>query len=304
MRKFVFTTVLVCCLGIGLGIFAVVNFLHDRAEARRAAEERARQQRFAETQVTIIEGLTNKAVYAALEKQKLGTAAGYAQTEKELKTQDYPFLKSKPKNQDLQGYLFPDTYRFSSAATESEVLATLLETFEKRFAKAAADTIVDVQGRYQLPHYTSLQLSEGTVAGLTLHQILTLASIIEKETGSGKGANSAALLEERRTVAGIFLNRLSIGMALQSDATVGYVTESGRASATAKDLETDSPYNTYKYRGLPPGPIANISYSSLYAALHPIETDYLYFLHSQSTGEVYYAKTFEEHTRNKARYLK
>lgn len=304
MRKLLLTTVLVCCLGIGLGIFAIVDFFQDRAEMRRAAEERARQQRFAETQVTIIEGLTNESVYAALEKQNLGTAARYTQAEKDADAENYPFLQSKPKNQDLQGYLFPDTYRFNSTASESDVLTTLLETFGKRFTKAAADTIVDVQGRYQLPNYSSLQLAEGTVSGLTLHQILTLASIVEKETGSGRGATSAALLEERRTVAGIFLNRLSIGMALQSDATVGYVTKSGRASATNADLETDSPYNTYKYRGLPPGPIANVSYSSLYAALHPLETDYLYFLHSQSSGEVYYARTFEEHTRNKAKYLR
>ncbi len=305
MRKFIFTTVVICCLGISLGIFGIVKFVNHRAETRRLAEERVQQQKFEEVQITLIEGLTNEDMYAALAKQKLGNPEKYAEAEQRIETKEYSFLASKPKSQNLQGYLFPDTYRFSTAATESEVVEMLLETFGKRLAKAAAaDTIVDVRGRYQLPGYDSLQLEEGTVDGLTTHEAITLASIVEKETGAGQGASSSELLEERRIVAGIFLNRLSIGMALQSDATVGYVTKSGRASATEADLKTDSPYNTYKFRGLPPGPIANVSYSSLYAVLHPKETDYLYFLHSQSTGEAYYARTFEEHTRNKAKYLR
>ncbi len=304
MRKFIFTTVVICCLGILLGIFGIVKFVNHRAENRRAAEERARQQKFEEIQVTLIEGLTTDEMYASLTKQGLGTTEAYKKSEQSIAEKEYAFLASKPNAQNFQGYLFPDTYRFSADATETEVIAALLDTFGKRFAKAAQDVIVDMRGRYQLPGYTALQLEEGTVSGLTVHQLVTLASIVEKETGAGQGASSAELLEERRTVAGIFLNRLSIGMALQSDATVGYITKSGRASASAADLETDSPYNTYKYRGLPPGPIANVSYSSLYAVLHPKETDYLYFLHSQSTGDVYYAKTFEEHTRNKAKYLK
>lgn len=304
MRKFVFATVIVCCLGIALGIFAITDYLGDRAEARKLAEERAKQQRFEETQVTLIEGLTNEDMFASLAKQKLGTVAGYEQAVRDLETGDFAFLQSRPKGQGLQGYLFPDTYRFQSTAPETEVLAMLLETFGKRFTKAAADAIVDVRGRYQIPGYASLYAQEVLVDGLTLHQLVTLASIVEKETGAGQGASSSELLEERRTVAGIFLNRLSINMALQSDATVGYVTKSGRASASEADLQVDSAYNTYKHRGLPPGPIANISYSSLYAVLHPIKTDYLYFLHSQSSGEVYYAETFEEHSRNKARYLK
>lgn len=304
MRRLVLISGVVCCLAVGLGLFGVVRYLQHRVEARREAAERARQATYPETQITIIEGLTNAEVFASLAAQKIGTVEGYRTALERVAAAKYPFLGSKPKQQDVQGYLFPDTYRVSSAASEDDVLALLLDTFGTRFAKAASDAVMDMHGRYQIPGYASLQLQEGKEPGLTIHELVTLASIVEKESGSGQAASSAELLAERRTIAGIFLNRLAIGMALQSDATVNYVTKSGRASATQTDIETDSPYNTYKYRGLPPGPIANISYSSLYAVLHPLVTDYLYFLHSQSTGDVYYAKTFEEHTRNKAKYLR
>jgi UPF0755 protein len=93
-------------------------------------------------------------------------------------------------------------------------------------------------------------------------------------------------------------------MALQSDATVNYATGKNLPSPTLADLEVNSPYNTYKHRGLPPGPISNPSLSSLMAAIYPAETDYLYFLHKQPSGEPVYSKTFEEHVANKLKYLK
>jgi UPF0755 protein len=141
--------------------------------------------------------------------------------------------------------------------------------------------------------------------GLTVFDVITLASILEKETGRpGESAVSDRLLEERKIVAGIFLNRLEQGMPLQSDATVNFVTKAGLASPTLDQTKVDSPYNTYKYAGLPPGPIANASYSSVYAVLHPIRSTYLYFLHEQTNGEIHYAATYEEHLRNKQKYLK
>jgi UPF0755 protein len=93
-------------------------------------------------------------------------------------------------------------------------------------------------------------------------------------------------------------------MALQSDATVNYVTNKNNPTPTLEDLDTESLYNTYKYRGLPPGPIASPSLSSLLAALYPTDSEYFYFLHKQPSGEPVYSKTFEEHTQNKFKYLK
>jgi len=111
------------------------------------------------------------------------------------------------------------------------------------------------------------------------------------------------LQEERRLVAGVFQNRLSLGMALQSDATISYITGSGRSRSTVAETKIDSPYNTYKYAGLPPGPIASPGLLALEAALHPAETDYLYFVTDEG-GRAYFAKTLAEHEINKQKYLK
>jgi UPF0755 protein len=123
----------------------------------------------------------------------------------------------------------------------------------------------------------------------TLDQVVTLASIVESEVRSK---------EDRRIVAGIFLNRLKQGMALQSDATLTYVTGSKRSRSTTKDLQIDSPYNTYKYRGVPPGPIGNPGETALQAVLDPAETSYLYFL-TDKEGNVLYARTLDEHAANR-----
>lgn len=305
MRKLKLYFVVIVFLIVGIGLLGVYYKVEQRRAAARAAAERARNQKAPEVQVRIIEGLTNEETYASLEQQELGTAKEYEKAEDAVEKSDFSFLSSKPNKESLLGYLFPDTYRFHSDATGAEVIAKLLETFELRFSKAAQKSVTTANGTYTIPSFESANFDGIGADGLTIHQLVTLASVVEKETGGkNKTVGSQALDEERQTVAGIFYNRLALGMPLQSDATVNFITKSGRASATAADLEVDSPYNTYKYRGLPKGPIANVSYSSLYAVLHPKKTDYYYFLHSQSTGEVYYARNFEEHKQNKARYLK
>lgn len=288
----------------GLGIWGLLSSVKQKIAAREARQKALREQKAPEVKVTLIEGLTNGELYISLEKQGLGKSANYAKAEKNIEKADYAFLEDNTKNTDLQGFLFPDTYRFSLASTEVDVLDTLLQNFGKKLAQASENT-TQKAGYYLLPGFENITIKNRVGKGLTLFELVTLASIIEKETGRvGEPITSERLLAERRTVAGIFLNRLEQGQALQSDATVNYITKSGRASATAADLAVDSPYNTYKYPGLPPGPIANVSYSSLYAVLHPLKSDYFYFLHSQSTGEVYYAKTYDEQLKNKARYLK
>jgi UPF0755 protein len=188
---------------------------------------------------------------------------------------DYPFLQSIPDPPSLEGYLFPDTYNIDPDATASDVVAQMLANFEGRVDPEIQEGI------------------EGQ--GLTLHQAVTLASIIERE---------AVVPEEQPMIASVFLNRLALGMNLDADPTVQYalgLTEAGwwKAGLTTEDLEIDSPYNTYRYAGLPPGPIANPGLSALQAVAAPEETPYLYFRAlCDGSGRHAFATTFEEHLQN------
>lgn len=279
-----------------------VSIRHKMAE-EEARQKAAAEKKFEEVKVTIIEGWTNAEVFAALEKVGLGSVEDFKKAEKEIDRSQYGFLDTVPSKVDLEGYFFPDTYRIAKNATKTEILETLLSNFKARFAKAQAEANYK-DGYYIIPGFETLHLKNRVAPGLTLHEVVTLAAMVEKETGrKGEVATSERLLEERKTVAGIFLNRLSIGQALQSDATINYITKSGRSSSTLADTEIDSPYNTYKYPGLPLGPIGSPSLSSLVAVLAPIKTDFFYFLHS-TAGEIYYAKTFDEHVTNRNKYLK
>lgn len=173
-----------------------------------------------------------------------------------------------------EGYLFPDTYFFFPSATATTVADSLEKAFNQQIAK----------------------LEDGIKgSSLTLEEVVTLASIIEKESYDN--------LEERQTIAGILLKRMSIDMPLQVDATFVYILGKGSAQLTLADLATDSPYNTYTNRGLPPGPISNPGYDSLYAALNPIDSPYLFYLHGKD-GIVRYARTHDEHVANKNKYLR
>jgi UPF0755 protein len=182
----------------------------------------------------------------------------------------------------FEGFLFPDTYLFPKTIEASSVVSKLRSTFDARIAEFEEDI---------------------AASSLTLDEIVILASIIERETKTDV---------ERPVVAGILINRLEEGMGLQADATVQYAVasvecqgESGCEwwpTVTRQDLELASPYNTYKYRGLPPAPIANPGTSSLRAAIYPEETTYFYYLHEPS-GQIHYAETLDEHNDNVRRYL-
>lgn len=172
-----------------------------------------------------------------------------------------------------EGYIFPETYFFDKDVTATELLEYLNQKSEARLNKV---------------------LSPLKVESPETKRILTIASLIESE-GRTK--------DERKMIAGIIENRLKIGMALQLDATVQYITGRGSAELTIKDLKIDSPYNTYVYRGLPPTPISSPGEESIYAAMHVTKNDYLFYLHD-NTGQIHYAKTFEEHVKNKNKYLK
>ena len=172
-----------------------------------------------------------------------------------------------------EGKLFPDTYFISPDMPFEDILALLQETMIEKLA----------------PYEAAIASST-----FTRDEVLTLASILERE------ANDPLSM---KTVSGILQNRLEIGMPLQVDATLDYLLGKTSAELTGEDLEIDSPFNTYEYRGLPPQPIANPGLVAIEAVLDPIETDYLYYLTGKD-GAFYYARTFEEHKANKERYLR
>jgi len=185
----------------------------------------------------------------------------------------YDFLRDLPPGASLEGYLFPDTYEFRADATPEDIVRTMLDTFGRRV--------------------TPELRARAAERGLTLHQVLTIASIVERE---------AVIPEERPIIASVFYNRLSQNMPLQADPTVQYVV--GQAGnwwpqITPQDIEQRSLYNTYQNTGYPPGPICNPSLASIEAAVNPADTDYLYFVvKGDGSGGHVFAVTYEEHLRN------
>jgi UPF0755 protein len=166
----------------------------------------------------------------------------------------------------LEGYLYPDTYQFGRGLSP----ALIIDVMVKRFWEIME------------PYRKRIE-----ALGMTVEEVVTLASIVEKETGRS---------EEMPVIAGVFLNRLRKGMRLDSDPTVIYGMNDFAGNLTRKDLLESTPYNTYVIRGLPPGPIANPGLASIKAVLYPAETDYLYFV-SKNDGTHYFSRTIEEHNR-------
>lgn len=180
----------------------------------------------------------------------------------------YEFIKGD----SLQGYLYPDTYRFFDDATPEEVIIKMVSNFQKK----ALPTLKSTE-----------ELSE--------YEVLILASIVEKEV---------FLPADRAIVSGIFLNRLRDGMRLQSDATINFITQSGRSQSTLDDLKIESPYNTYQVTGLPPGPITNPSVDAIKSVINYQPNDFFFFLTTRDNPpRTIFSRTFEEHTRAKQQYL-
>lgn len=174
--------------------------------------------------------------------------------------------------QSLEGYLFPDTYLLSRDMGARQIIDLMIKRFWDIFSN----------------------LKKGHETPMSLREIVTLASIVEKETG---------LAEERPLIASVFLNRLKRRMRLESDPTVIYGLKDFDGNLTKNDLQSPSPYNTYRNRGLPPGPIANPGRESLKAVINPAQTDYLYFV-SRNDGSHYFSTTLREHNRAVIRYQK
>jgi len=176
------------------------------------------------------------------------------------------------KARSLEGYLFPDTYFFLPNTTEDDVIKAMRNNFETHIA--------DLQDKI-------------IASGKTVNEIVVMASLLEKE---------ARTLRDKQMIAGVLWKRLSIDMVLQVDATFVYFLGKNTFELTLEDLQHESPYNTYKHKGLPPGAIANPGYNSLLAALTPVEHDFLFYLADHS-GVTHYSETYQEHLRKKRLYL-
>ena len=221
--------------------------------------------------VTFPEGLTIRQMARLYEGAGLGPASTFLEAAKEV---DLVALLDPAAN-DLEGYLFPDTYALPRRATAADLIHKMVARFEKVFSPARREAAL--------------------AAGLSPREAVILASIVEKET---------ARSDERPLVAAVYQNRLRAGMGLQCDPTVIYALDRvGRytGNLTHADLSFDSPYNTYRYAGLPPGPIASPGRASLDAAVRPAPVDYMYFV-SRNDGSHAFASTLDEHNRNVRKY--
>ncbi|WP_084757932.1 endolytic transglycosylase MltG [Defluviitalea phaphyphila] len=223
---------------------------------------------------TIPEGYTIEQIANRLEEENIVEKDEFMKALEEV-NYDYDFLnKISGRDNYLEGYLFPDTYEVRKDAEASEIINKMLTRF---------DEIVK-------PEY----YDRAEELGYTMDEIITIASIIEQE---------AKLDEERPKIAGVIYNRININMKLQMCSTVMYALDERKDKLYDKDLEIDSPYNTYLYSGLPIGPICNPGEVSIKAALYPEEHDYLFFvLKDEETGEHIFTKTLEEHNAAKIKY--
>ena len=195
---------------------------------------------------------------------------------------DFDFLKDLGPDQSLEGYLFPATYYFRRNETARDIVARMLEAFDQ--------------------NVTPELRREAERAGLSLHEVVTIASIIERE---------AQVPSERPIMAQVFLKRLRLGIPLEADPTVQYAIAADAGSVrqygywkqelTRTDLEVDSPYNTYRSSGLPPGPIAGPGLDSITAVIRPAKTSYLYFV-AKPDGSLAFAETLDEHLENVKKY--
>lgn len=221
--------------------------------------------------ITIPEGWTNKKIAERLSANGLD-GQGFkeiADDPREL-APSYGFLDGAA---TLEGYLFPDTYFFKKDISAYAIAEKMLDNFDKRF---------------------SLEMrADAGKQNKSIREIVTMASIIEREVST---------FEDRELVGGLFWNRIAVGQPLQSDATLTYILDDEIGQHTLEQTMIDSPYNTYRNKGLPPGPIANPGLAAIKAALYPKDSEYNYFLSDPKTGQTIFSKTFPEHVDNKDKY--
>jgi len=222
---------------------------------------------------TVLHPVTIPEGYRIIEIANMLESNGLANKEKFLKeTKDTGLLKDITKD-SLEGYLFPETYHFGKYTDEKTIVKKMVDTFKQRVLNQKF-------------------LNRSREIGFSFHEIITLASLIEKETGKDS---------ERKQISSVFHNRLKRNMLLQTDPTVIYALENFDGNIKKRDLKIDSPYNTYRYKGLPPGPISSPGLKSIIAALYPANTSNLYFV-SRQDGSHQFSSNLNEHNRAVRKY--
>lgn len=224
--------------------------------------------------ITVIEGWTAKDIAEELKRKNFIQAEDFLKANAGEWSGRFDFLKDAPKTAGLEGFLFPDTYEIYDGETAEEFTKIILENFDKKLSS-------DLRREMRL-------------RGKTIFQTITIASILEKEVRP---------LEDKKIVAGVLRKRLAAGMPLQIDSTVNYITGKNSPRISAQDQKIDSPYNTYKYRGLPPSPISNPGTESILAAIYPEDSPYWYYLSAEGSGATIFSETLEEHNKAVAKYL-
>lgn len=230
--------ILLVLIIIFLGGSVIYGRLKYREQLRQLALQK-QNEKAPQTSITLLEGWDNQDIANYLEKNGITKAADFLSAQKNFDVSDYPLLATKPQSSDLEGFIFPDTYFIpkqpsSGININSFILTKTLDNFTNKISPQ--------------------MLMQAKADNMSLFQTLTLASIIEKETGKNSvtAGQKTALDEQRKNVASVFYNRLKAGMALQSDATVNFITGKNTPALTIQDTQIDSPYNTYAHPGLPP----------------------------------------------------
>lgn len=225
--------------------------------------------------ITFPEGFTLEQMAERVAARGIGTKEEFlAAAQPGNFTQDFPLLENIPEERNLEGYLFPDTYRLAEGDSAANVIERLVANFHRRFSPDMREEV---------------KKSERS-----LDQIVIMSSIIEREVLTD---------DDMAVVSGILWKRVDDEVGLDADATVRYALKKWDGPLTVQDLANESPYNTRKWRGLPPGPISNPGLRALQAALNPQPSDYYYYL-SAPDGKTIFSKTNDEHNENKIKYLK
>ena len=226
--------------------------------------------------ITIIEGWKIKDIGGYLQENKIISAKELEIAAKNWrdKNYQYDFLKDLPEEANLEGFLFPDTYFIYEDAVAEDIIDKMLKNFDKHLTK---ETCQEIERQNK-----------------SIFEIIIVASLLEKEVRTD---------EDKKIVAGIFYKRTENGIPLESCATIAYILGKEKRQYSYENTRTESSYNTYLYKGFPPGPICNSGENSIRAAIWPKDSEYNYFL-SKEDGETVFSKTLEEHNLAKAKWVK
>lgn len=263
-----FFNLYVFLIGKNKSLQAGEYLIESPVSTKEIAQKMAEGDALKEREITIVEGWTIKDIAEYFEKEEIFDSNRVIEKSNSLEL-DFDFLEN-----DLEGYLFPDTYRIYRDDTIESVFEKMLGNFKKKVTQGLKEEI-EKQER-------------------PISDIIKMASMIEKEVID---------FEDKRIVAGILWKREKVNMPLQVDATINYITGRKGFDITKEEKKIDSPYNTYKYAGLPEGPICNPGLESIKSALDPKESEFWYYL-SKPEGDTVFSRTLEEHNTNKAKYLK